>query len=156
MAIRLLHLADIHLGAKFAHLGAKAAERSADLNHAFERAIDYAVAAENNIDAVLIAGDLFHNHAPDPGLVSFARAQFQKLCDRGIPSIIIPGTHDGYGYRDSVYRSVEFPGARLILAERLSEPVVVELRDRPRFTAWPMTRPARPSPFPDSAGPRGA
>lgn len=156
MAIRLLHLADIHLGAKFAHLGAKAAERSADLNHAFERAIDYAVARENNIDAVLIAGDLFHSHAPEPALVSFAQAQFERLCQRGIPSIIIPGTHDGYGYRGSVYRSVEFPGARLILAERLSEPIIVELGGQPVSFYGMAYDPARPAePFSGFRRPNG-
>ncbi len=57
--MRLIHCADLHLDSKMrANLDKeKASERRAELLRSFERMIDYA--EENNVTAILIAGDLF-------------------------------------------------------------------------------------------------
>lgn len=57
--MRIIHCADLHLDSKMsANLSReKARERQAELLHTFERMMNYAV--EQQVDAVLIAGDLY-------------------------------------------------------------------------------------------------
>lgn len=101
--IRLIHLADLHLGAASSYLGAKAAERSQDFQAAFARAVDFAVSPRNGIDLILIAGDFFDRHDPDPDSLRFAIAELGKLKSAGIPVVLAPGNHDALGYPNCVY-----------------------------------------------------
>jgi DNA repair exonuclease SbcCD nuclease subunit len=113
MTVRLMHLADLHLGAPLAYLGEKAAQRSKELETAFARALDSA--AEKEVHAILIAGDLFNSHNPPPDLVSRTKAALANAAGAGIPVILIPGTHDSYRYAKCVFRSVEFPGVDVLV-----------------------------------------
>ena len=113
MSIRLMHLADLHLGAPFSYLGGKALERSRDLESALARAFD--VAAEKNVHAILIAGDLFNLHNPPRDLISRTKATLAKAAGAGISVILIPGTHDSYRYSKCVYRHNEFPGVDVLV-----------------------------------------
>jgi len=109
MSIRLLHLADLHLGPSFPSLGERAEERARDFLSAFLRAVDYAAGGEKPVDGVLIAGDLFDTHDPDDALVAHVEAAFEKLERAGLPVVIAPGTHDAPSYRRSVYRRLRLP-----------------------------------------------
>jgi DNA repair exonuclease SbcCD nuclease subunit len=109
MSVRLLHLADLHLGAEFPSMGERGAERSRDLTSAFSRAVDYAMGAERPVDLVAIAGDLFDRHDPDESLVVLVEAALDRLAAAGIPILIVPGTHDAFTYRRSVYRRLRLP-----------------------------------------------
>jgi exonuclease SbcD len=104
MSIRLLHLADLHLGASFPSLGERGEERSRDFLNAFLRAVDYAAGSAKPVDFVVIAGDLFDTHDPDEGLVVQVEAAFEKLEKANLPVLIAPGTHDAPSSRRSVYR----------------------------------------------------
>jgi DNA repair exonuclease SbcCD nuclease subunit len=108
-----MHLADLHLGAAFSYLGAKAAERRRDLESALDRALG--VAAEKNVHAILIAGDLFNVHNPPTDLIMRTKAALAKASRAGIPVILIPGTHDSYRYSKCVYRHDEFPGVDILV-----------------------------------------
>ena len=55
--VKVLHLADLHLGARSHALGDKSSLRSQDFLDAFNRAVAFALAPENAIDLVCIAGD---------------------------------------------------------------------------------------------------
>ncbi len=55
--IRLLHTADVHLGAKFLSLGDKGAAQREQIRASFKKLISLAIAED--VDVVLIAGDLF-------------------------------------------------------------------------------------------------
>ena len=57
--VKLIHCADLHLdSAMTTHLSKeKAQERKAELLRTFERMVEYA--RENEVEAILIAGDLF-------------------------------------------------------------------------------------------------
>jgi len=101
--IRLLHLADLHLGAEPTYLGDLANKRSLDYHQAFRRAIDYAADASNRIDGVLIAGDLFDRPNPTPEVFNLAAAEFRRLGQAGISVILVPGNHDAIGYPHSPY-----------------------------------------------------
>jgi DNA repair exonuclease SbcCD nuclease subunit len=115
MSIRLMHLADLHLGAPFTYLGAKAGERATDLESAFSRAL--AAASEKNIHAILISGDLFDRFDPPSDLVERARNAFEKISLQNLPIILIPGTHDSQRYSQCIYLRERFPGVDV-----LSEP----------------------------------
>jgi DNA repair exonuclease SbcCD nuclease subunit len=109
MSIRLLHLADLHLGAAFPSLGERAEERTRDFLNAFLRAVEYAAGEKRPVDGVLIAGDLFDTHDPEEGLVVQVEAAFERLEKAGVPVLIAPGTHDAPSYRRSVYRRLRLP-----------------------------------------------
>lgn len=104
MSIRLLHLADLHLGATFPSLGERGEERSRDFLSAFLRAVEYAAGEARPVDFVVIAGDLFDTHDPEEGLVAQVEAAFDRLEKAKIQVLIAPGTHDAPSYRRSVYR----------------------------------------------------
>ncbi len=107
-----MHLADLHLGVLFSYLGAKAEERSRDLESAFFRALELAV--DKNIHAVVIAGDLFDTFNPPTEIVSRVKAAFAKVSGFGIPIILIPGTHDSHRYARCVYARESFPGTDIV------------------------------------------
>ena len=97
---RILHIADIHLGAR--PLGFS--ERSSGLVEAFNQALDYAV--EERVDLVLIAGDLFDVPKPEGQYVKEAVRAFKKLASQGIPVVAAHGEHDTPGRRSSTMLEV--------------------------------------------------
>ena len=100
----LLHLADVHLGARHADMGDAAARQRERQFAAFRRAIDEGLAA--GVDGVLICGDLFDSNAQPRRSVEAAVSELRRLTDRGIRVVIIPGTHDAYDSR-SIYRAFD-------------------------------------------------
>ena len=101
---RLLHMADVHLGARHRDLGAAAQKQRDRQFAAFRRAID--VAIERGVDAVLIAGDLFDSNAQPRRLADKVASELRRLADLQIPTVIIPGTHDCYD-PTSIYRALD-------------------------------------------------
>jgi len=117
MSIRILHLADLHLGASFPSMGERAEERARDFLSAFLRAADYAAGKEKPVDIVVIAGDLFDTHDPEEGLVYQVEAALERIHAAGVPTLLAPGTHDAPAYRRSVYRRLRLPkSAHLFVA----------------------------------------
>jgi DNA repair exonuclease SbcCD nuclease subunit len=90
--LRLLHTADVHLGAPFGFLGRRGREQRDQLKATFSRVVDLAMTSQ--VDALLIAGDLFDSAYPQPGLVGEVVYQLQRLDSEGIWTLIAPGTHD--------------------------------------------------------------
>ena len=90
--LRLLHTADVHLGAPFGFLGRRGREQRDQLKATFSRVIDLALTSQ--VDALLIAGDLFDSAYPQPGLVGEVVYQLRRLDGEGIWTFIVPGTHD--------------------------------------------------------------
>jgi exonuclease SbcD len=98
---RLLHMADIHLGARHQDLGEVAAQQRERQFAAFRRAIDLAV--EEHVDVVLVVGDLFDSNQQPKRSVQRAAEEFKRLAAAGIRTVLIPGTHDVYDPA-SIYR----------------------------------------------------
>lgn len=120
MTIRCLHTADLHLDAHFPAWGEKEALRRADLLKTFERIVNLAI--KNDVQLLLISGDLFDSPHPEPATVVRVQSELQRLVDRGITPVLLPGTHDPYAPKNSIYRRETFPG--IILNEaQLSEPL---------------------------------
>ncbi len=61
--VKILHCADLHIGAAESFLGERAEKRRYETLLTFERIID--IAEKNGTDAVLIAGDLFDSNTAD-------------------------------------------------------------------------------------------
>jgi DNA repair exonuclease SbcCD nuclease subunit len=104
--LRLLHTADVHLGARHADLGDRAATQRERQFAAFVATIDLALAEK--VDLVLIAGDLFDSNVQPRRSVERAAAQLKRLVDARIRVVIVPGTHDVYD-RASIYRAYDLP-----------------------------------------------
>lgn len=104
--LRLLHLADVHLGARHADLGDAAAAQRERQFAAFRAAVDLAIAEQ--VDIVLIAGDLFDSNTQPRRSVERVAAELKRLAAARIRTVIIPGTHDCYE-RSSIYRTYDLP-----------------------------------------------
>jgi DNA repair protein SbcD/Mre11 len=104
--LRLLHTADVHLGARHADLGDRAATQRERQFAAFVATIDLALGEK--VDLVLIAGDLFDSNVQPKRSVDRAASQLQRLVDARIRLVIAPGTHDVYD-RASIYRAYDLP-----------------------------------------------
>jgi DNA repair exonuclease SbcCD nuclease subunit len=104
--LRLLHTADVHLGARHADLGEQAAAQRERQFASFKATIDLALAEK--VDVVLIAGDLFDSNSQPRRSVERVAAELKRLAENKIRTVIIPGTHDVYD-RSSVYRAHDIP-----------------------------------------------
>ena len=120
MTIRCLHTADLHLDARFPAWGEKEALRRADLLKTFERIVTLAI--KNDVQLLLISGDLFDSPHPDPATVARVKNELQRLVERGITPVLLPGTHDPFAPKNSIYRREIFPGI-LFSEAQLSEPL---------------------------------
>ncbi len=105
--IRCLHLADLHLGWSPQDRGFPSDKRRVrrdERDSVLKTAVDWAVDPGNSIDLVIIAGDLFETHTPDPALTEHVLGQLRRIEGAGIPVITVPGNHDEITYHNSVYR----------------------------------------------------
>ena len=102
--LRLLHTADVHLGARHTDLGERAAVLRERQFAAFRATIDLAVVEA--VDLVLIAGDLFDSNTQPRRSVERVAAELGRLAKASIRTVIIPGTHDVYDGA-SIYRSYD-------------------------------------------------
>jgi DNA repair exonuclease SbcCD nuclease subunit len=100
--LRLLHTADVHLGARHADLGEAAAAQRERQFAAFRASIDLAIAEK--VDLFLVAGDLFDSNVQPRRSVERVAAELSRLVKARIRSVLVPGTHDVYD-RASVYRA---------------------------------------------------
>ena len=104
--LRLLHTADVHLGARHGDLGDQAAAQRERQFAAFRATVDLAIAEK--VDVVLIAGDLFDSNVQPRRSVERVAAELKRLVDARIRTVIVPGTHDVYD-RASIYRAYDLP-----------------------------------------------
>ncbi len=101
---KILHLADLHLGWEPRFLGPKAAEYQQERDNILEAIVDFTLLPANEIELVLIVGDLFDEHNPEQALVNKVINQLKRLVDQGIKVVTVPGNHDEITYPNSVYR----------------------------------------------------
>lgn len=102
--LRLIHTADVHLGARHDDLGEQASAQRERQFAAFVAAIDLALAEK--VDLFLVAGDLFDSNVQPRRSVERVAAELKRLVDARIRTVIIPGTHDVYD-RASIYRAYD-------------------------------------------------
>jgi DNA repair protein SbcD/Mre11 len=102
--LRILHTADVHLGARHADLGDVAAGQRERQFAAFKTTVELALGEK--VDIFLIAGDLFDSNTQPSRLVERVAAELARLVRARIRTVIIPGTHDVYDHA-SVYRAYD-------------------------------------------------
>ncbi|MGZ6338827.1 MAG: metallophosphoesterase family protein [Candidatus Limnocylindrales bacterium] len=102
--LRILHTADVHLGARHADLGEAAAAQRVRQAAAFRATVDLALLEK--VDLLLVAGDLFDSNTQPARSVERVGAELKRLAEAAIRTVIIPGTHDVYD-RSSVYRAYD-------------------------------------------------
>jgi len=98
MTVKFLHTADIHLGKSYRSPGE--AERYADFFRMLAGIVADAIREE--VDFVLIAGDLFHTGQILPRTFARTIETLQPLKEAGIPCIAVEGNHDWIHRRDSI------------------------------------------------------
>jgi DNA repair protein SbcD/Mre11 len=126
---RLLHLADVHLGARHHDMGTAAAAQRERQMAAFRRAVDLALAEK--VDALLICGDLFDSNFQPRRTVESVAAELRRLTDARIRVVVIPGTHDAYD-QGSVYRVFDLAAMAGVGAD--DDRLVVLTPERPAVT----------------------
>jgi DNA repair exonuclease SbcCD nuclease subunit len=102
--LRIVHTADVHLGARHDDLGDQASAQRERQFAAFAAAVGLAV--EQKADLFLVAGDLFDDNVQPRRSVERVAAQLKLLADAKIRSVILPGTHDVYDGA-SIYRAYD-------------------------------------------------
>lgn len=87
--VKILHTADIHIGAKDSFLKSAAQKRRLETLLTFERIID--LAKEKLVDIILIAGDLFDSNTLEE---HFVDTVFSAIENCKIPTVFAAGNHD--------------------------------------------------------------
>ena len=82
------HISDIHLG--YAQFNLQ--EREEDLYAAFEESVDKSI--HEHVEAIILAGDIFHNPKPNGASVIRLARELKKLKEKSIPVYFILGEHD--------------------------------------------------------------
>jgi DNA repair exonuclease SbcCD nuclease subunit len=114
--MKLLHFADLHLDAPFAWLDPEAARsRRQHRRDTLTRIL--ALAEEEQVDAVLSAGDLFEHDRVHPDTVAFLKSSFAR-CTR--PIYLAPGNHDWYGPESPYHTTAWSPNVHVFREATLS------------------------------------
>ena len=146
--MNFLHVSDLHIGRRLC--GRSLIE---DQRHILRQILDMAAAPD--IDAVLVAGDLYDKSQPNGEAVELAGAFLTELAALKKPAFIVSGNHDSQ--EQVAYCGGILAGANIHMSSALSgAPEPVTLRD-----AWgevnvyllPFVRPAQARrAFPERAG----
>lgn len=119
--IKFLHCADIHIGASLKLPGDKAQRRRTEILLTFERIMQ--LAAEKQVDFVLIAGDLFDSNRIEN---SIAESVFRAIAASKLPVIAVAGNHDPLS-ANSPYKQIKTPNNLYVFGESNSSVMLPEL-----------------------------
>lgn len=89
-SVKILHCADLHIGASEIFLGSRAESRRAETLITFEKIIN--IARENSVDIMLISGDLFNSNNIEKSLTDRVFNCFASIPDTKI--VYAAGNHD--------------------------------------------------------------
>ncbi len=151
--MKILHTADWHLGDRLGRI-----DRTADLRKAVERVATYC--KEENVDVLLVAGDLFSELARPDGLRETIRhwqEVFRDFLEGGGTILTITGNHDNENFCQTLVHAMTLaspavgkpgetvPPGRLYLA---ADPTFLRLEDRlggypVQFVLMPYPTPSR-------------
>jgi DNA repair exonuclease SbcCD nuclease subunit len=121
--VRFIHTSDVHLDTSFSASGfpSRLGDRKREaIRSSFRRIIE--AARSNNVDLVLIAGDLFELERITPDTFEFLKLQFESLGETRV--FISPGNHDpcvpGSPYKEEawpknvhIFKTEEFESVEL-------------------------------------------
>ncbi|MEB3267495.1 MAG: exonuclease subunit SbcD [Leptolyngbya sp.] len=155
--ISVLHLSDIHMGSGFSHgrinpdTGLNT--RLEDFVRSLSLCIDRAIAEP--ADLVLFGGDAFPDATPPPLVQQAFAAQFRRLADAGIPTVLLVGNHDQHaqgqgGASLCIYRTLGVPG--VIVGDRLMTHTLDTRHGAVQVVTLPWLTPATLLTRPETAG----
>lgn len=121
-AIKIVHCADLHLGAPLSSLSEKADSRRGEYLLTFERIVE--LCRNEAADLLLIAGDLFDSTSVDSALVKRVFSLMETIPDTTV--IAVAGNHDPLT-ADSPYRLVEQPFNFRIFSDKMG---VIDLAEK--------------------------
>lgn len=135
--MRFLHTSDLHIGKKIF-------ETSLLEEQAFMLKQIYDIAVEENVDVLVIAGDVYDRSVPATEAVALLDEFLTRFCEKKIPVIMISGNHDSperVGFADKILekQGIYIAGT---YGGRLRR---VELKDRSGvvvFVCLPFVKPA--------------
>src|SRR3954452_15382606 len=151
--MKLLHTADWHLGDRLGRI-----DRTDDLRRAVERVADYC--RQENVDVLLVAGDVFSELARPDGLredVRHLQGTFEGFLRDGGTILAVTGNHDNENFCQTLRHAMTLaaptvggfgalvPAGRLYLT---ADPSLLRLRDpktggEVQFVLMPYPTPAR-------------
>jgi exonuclease SbcD len=115
MSFKLAHFADCHLEYRATRYmtSQNVNVREADGYLTFSKCITEAI--DENVDAVLVAGDLFHTPHPSARSIIFAQRQLRRFSEANIPVYLLSGNHDVSDRSDEMSASkiVDDPSRRI-------------------------------------------
>lgn len=103
-SVKILHCADIHLGAAISYLGSAATKRQVELLLTFEKILE--TACNEAVDIVLIAGDLFDSNHAARELMERVFNMIESIAP--IKVVAVAGNHDPLT-ADSPYLTESLP-----------------------------------------------
>jgi DNA repair exonuclease SbcCD nuclease subunit len=116
MSVKLAVVADVHLDVPFAWAGPDVGRRWR--SHVRETLTNVVAAClDRQVDALLVAGDLYEHDRFSPDTVRFVETTFAKLDP--VPVLVTPGNHDWLAAA-GLYRQARFgPNVHLFTGDRL-------------------------------------
>lgn len=116
--IKLVHLADLHLGVEnYGRIDPTTglSSRLADFLRAFDRVVDYALDEANGVHLVVFAGDAFKTRDPNPTYQRAFARRIRRLSDGGLPVVLVAGNHDlpnaaNRAHAIEIFDTLEVPG----------------------------------------------
>ncbi|MEO8013488.1 MAG: DNA repair exonuclease [Polaromonas sp.] len=123
--MRFIHTADLHIDSPLRGLsryeGAPLERLRGATRRALERLVDLAL--DEQVDFVLIAGDLYDRDWQDFHTGLFVREQMVRLGRKGIRVFIVQGNHDARGV---ITRQIPWPEHVKVFSSRTAETVCLE------------------------------
>lgn len=118
--IKLLHIADVHIGMEnYGRLNPETGlnTRLHDFLDTLDEAVDRAI--QEQVDAVVVAGDVYKSRDPSPTHQREFARRVLKLIRANIEVVLVPGNHDtpmatGRATSLDIFRALELPGVSVI------------------------------------------
>ncbi|MEI6221487.1 MAG: DNA repair exonuclease [bacterium] len=113
--LSFLHLADLHIGARFAFLPPELAQlRRQHIKDAFAESVRIAIGKRSEserVEVFLISGDLFDSANPSLVDIAFVQQQLRILQRNNVSTFLISGNHDWYE-KGNFWDNEDFPVTR--------------------------------------------
>lgn len=134
MGIRVMHLADIHLGMEnYGRVDTRTGlhSRLVDFLNSLDQAVDFALNQE--MDLVVFAGDAYKTRDPSPTQQREFASRIKRLSDAGIPVVLLVGNHDlpnadSKAHTLEIFRTLAVPN---VLVARRPEVLRLDTRQGP-------------------------
>ena len=123
--MRFLHCADIHIDSPLRGLSRGEGVPAEEIRLAARAAFDnlVALAIDEGVAAVIIAGDLYDGDRDDYDTAIYLQRQFARLRDERIPVVIAYGNHDA---ASEITRRLRPPDNVTVLSHRSPETILLE------------------------------